>query len=295
MFKSYKVPQSTITRDTYGQRLVIAGVPSLEEHVTILLIYYPEISDIIKTQLDQLKDPSTWDYLLYLETTQSGQLINQLIPSTNEKLLTFKINLLATALSKKATLLHIPKHDLMETVKLLHDISLRQTLHILKLTEPEKENEAMITLCGLNPLMQKDEMSALLEKLDTVGTLFIENIEHLSIETQNTLAEYISYGFFHKFKSEHKIFSNVRIICSTNEDLLALTHAGVFSKMLFNELQGTSLAMPSLQTLTKPEIDQLAQEYAEQITSTDSCKNLLALTEKDKMRLNTDRPLSLRI
>jgi len=137
-------------------------------------------------------------------------------------------------------------------------------------------------------------MSALLEKLDTVGTLFIENIEHLSIETQHALAQYISYGFFHKFKSEHKIFSNVRIICSTNEDLLALTHAGSFSKTLFNELRGTSLTMPSLQTLSKPEIDQLAQDYAEQITSTDSCKNLLALTEKDKMRLNADRPLSLR-
>ena len=65
--QGYKVSQSTITRDTNGQRIVIAGIPSLEENVTILLIYYPEISDIIKTQFDQLKDPSAWDYLLYLK------------------------------------------------------------------------------------------------------------------------------------------------------------------------------------------------------------------------------------
>ena len=168
-----------------------------------------------------------------LETTQSGQLINQLIPSHNEKLLTFKINLLATALSKKATLLQIPEDDLIETVQLLHTISLRQTLHRVKLTAPEKNNDAMIALFGLNPLMQKDEVPALLEKLDTVGTLFIENIENLTLDTQNALAHYISYGFFHKFKSEHKIFSNVRIICSTHEDLFALTHKGTFSKVPF--------------------------------------------------------------
>lgn len=292
--QGYKVSQSTITQDANGQRVVVAGVPGLEENVTILLIYYPEISDIIKMQFDQLKDPSAWDYLLYLETTQSGQLINQLIPSNNEKLLSFKINLLATALGKKATLLQIPEYDLLEMVQLIHDISLRQTLHILKLSEPEKNNEAMLALFGLNPLMQKEEMPALLEKLDNVGTLFIENIENLNTDTQNALAHYISYGFFNKFKSEHKIFSNVRIICSTHKDLLELTHKGSFSKTLFNELQRASLTMPSLNTLSKSEIDQLAQEYAEQITATDTCKNLLALTEKDKLRINTDRPLSLR-
>ncbi len=85
-------------------RIIIAGIPSLEEYTTILLIYYPEISDIIKAQFDQLKDPSSWDYVLYLETTQSGQLINQLMPGTGEKILNFKVNLLSTALSKKATL-----------------------------------------------------------------------------------------------------------------------------------------------------------------------------------------------
>lgn len=292
--QGYKVSQSTITRDTNGQRVVIAGVPGLEENVTILLIYYPELSDIIKTQFDQLQDPSSWDYLLYLETTQSGRLINQLIPTTNEKLLTFKINLLATALSKKATLLQIPEDDLLETVQLIHDISLRQTLHIFKLTEQEKNHEAMISLFGLNQLMQKEDIPALLEKLDTVGTLFIENIENLSLDTQNALAQYISYGFFNKFKSEHKVFSNVRIICSTNEDLFALTHKGRFSKVLFNELQQTSLAMPALSSLSTSEIDQLAQDYAEQITANDTYKKLFSLTEKDKLRLNADRPLSLR-
>ena len=73
----------------------------------ILIISYPDIADIITKQLGLLKDPSKWDYLLYLETTKPGQLINQLIPGNGETLLNFKISLLQTALCKKATLLEM--------------------------------------------------------------------------------------------------------------------------------------------------------------------------------------------
>ena len=58
-------------------------------------------------------------------------------------------------------------------------------------------------------------MCPLLEKLDNIGTLFIKNIHFLDLETQEYLAEFIRYGFFSVFKSEHKIPSNVRIICSS--------------------------------------------------------------------------------
>ena len=118
--------------------------------------------------------------MLYLETTQSGQLINQLMPGTGEKLLNYKINLLATALSKKATLLDMAEEDLLPTVEILHSISLRQSLTVMKLTHPEKHEEFAIKLFGLNPLMQKESEPALLEKLDNTGTLFIQNIEYLS-------------------------------------------------------------------------------------------------------------------
>jgi hypothetical protein len=292
--QEYKTSQTTFARDHSGTKVIIAGVPSLEEYATILLIYYPEISDIIKTQFDQLKDPSTWDYILYLETTHSGQVINQLIPGSGEKLLNFKIELLSLALSKKATLLDMPEDDLLATVDILHDISLRQTLHTLKLTTPEKNDEVAIKLFGLNPLIKSDTSPALLEKLDGSGTLFIQNVEYLSLETQEYLAQFISLGFFHKFRSDHKVFSNVRIICSSAKNLLALVNEGTFSKNLYNELQKASLSMPALHELSQREIDMLAQGYAEQIVTTETYKNLLALTDKDKTKLYTERPLSLR-
>jgi hypothetical protein len=161
-----------------GNKLILAAIASLEQNNVIILIYYPEATDIIKAQLDLLKDPSTWDYLLYLETTQSGQLINQLIPGTGENLLNFKIDLLATALSKKATLLQLPEDDLIPTVEILHHISLRQNLHTIKLTAPEKNYDIAIKLFGINPLIHPNDQQAepLLEKLNNIGTLFIQNI-----------------------------------------------------------------------------------------------------------------------
>ncbi len=292
--QEFKTAQTIFAQDINGTRVIIAGIPSLEEYTTILLMYYPEISDLIRAQFDQLKDPSSWDYVLYLETTQSGQLINQLLPGTGEKILNFKINLLSTALSKKATLLDMPEGDLMATVEILHHISVRQTLHSMTLTGPEKNDEVALKLFGLNPLLQKDASDPLLLKLNDTGTLYIQNIEYLSLETQNYLAHFILYGYFHKFKSDHKVFSNVRIICSTTKDLLELVNGEKFSKALYNELNKTSLTLPSLQSFSDSEIKELAQGFAEQIDTTQTYKNLLALTERDKHKLATDRPVSLR-
>ena len=258
--QEFKTPQTAFARDNQNKRIIISGIPSLEEHATILLIYFPEISDIIKAQFDQLKDPSSWDYVLYLETTQTGQLVNQLIPGSGEKVLNFKINLLSTALSKKATLIDMPEDDLLATVEILHHISLRQTLHTLMLAGPEKNDEVAITLFGLNPLLQKDAPEPLLSKLNDTGTLYIQNIEYLSLETQKYLAEFILYGYFHKFKSDHKIFSNVRIICSTNKDLLSLVNDGTFSKALYNELHKNALALPSLSSFLNPKLMNLHRD-----------------------------------
>lgn len=289
----YKTPQSTITIDSKGNKIIISAIQSIETQSIILLVYYPEVSDIIKTQVDQLKDPSMWDYVLYLETTQSGRLVNELIPGSSEALLEFKIQLLSTALSKKATLLSLPEDDLISTVEIIHAISLRQTLYPLKLTTPEKNDEIAIKLFGINPLMMQDAPQALLEKLDNVGTLFIENIENLSMSTQEYLAQFIAFGFFNKFKSNHKFFSNVRIICSTTKNLLELVNAEKFSRQLFEELQETFLVLPPLHELSQKEIDSLAQGFADQMVTSQTYKNLLSLTDKDKAKLFNERPLSI--
>ena len=75
----FKTTQTQIATDDAGKNLVICGMPYLERTHVILLIYYQEAPDIIINQLNQFQDPSSWDYLFYLQTTESGRLINSLI------------------------------------------------------------------------------------------------------------------------------------------------------------------------------------------------------------------------
>ena len=237
--EEYKSPQTTITKNSDGERIVISGVPNLEKNHVIITVYYPDFSDIMTTQINHLKDPSMWDYLLYLETTKPGQLINQLIPGSGEQLLQFKINLMQIALTKKALLLEMSPDDLMPTVQLLHHISMRTSLHVLTLQGPSKNHEIAIKLFGINSIygIAADAGKPILEKLDGNGTLFIQNIEFMDLETQEYLAEFIKFGYYHIFKSSTKMTSSVRIICSTNQNLVLLVQEGTFSQALFNELK----------------------------------------------------------
>jgi len=291
--QEYKTPQSCMTRDTRGKKLVLSGVPSIEHNSVIITAYYPDISDLIRRQVESLKDPTKWDFLLYLETTESGKLINELIPGTGEVILQSKIRLLKAALSKKAILLEMAEDDLMPTVEILHHISLRETLHVLRVQGPAKNYDMAIKLFGINPIfgVEKQE-KPLLEKLDGTGTLYIQNVHNLNLETQEYLVEYIKYGSWRIFKSEQRLTSQVRIICSTNQNLSVLVQEGLFLKELYEELKKNIVSMPSLLTLSDDELSELAQGYTEQAIETHDFKNLLELSDKEKGRIANQRPIS---
>lgn len=292
--EEYRTNSTAYAHDAQGNKLVLSAIAGLEHNMTIIMVYYPEIADVIKRQSDYLQNPSEWDYLLYLETTKSGQLINQLVPGSGQQLLNFKIELLKLALSKKALLLNMPDDDLLATVEILHHISLRDQLHVLKLQAPVTDTSIAITLFGINPIFDaQQQQQPLLEKLNDIGTLFIQNIHYLDLESQHVLAEYIKYGFYHPYKSDKRISSNVRIICSSNQNLQTLVQDGKFSRPLFNELKQVWLSMPSLQSLPEEEISQLAQGFSQQAISTPLLQDFLGLSEKEKGKFLQSRPASL--
>lgn len=290
----YKSPQNCFAKDTNGNTIVLTAIQSLDQNNVIITMHYPDITDIIKKQIDLLADPTQWDYLLYLETTKSGNLINKLIPGSGELMLNFKIELLKITLSKKAILISMPEEDLIQTVELVHHISLRETLYTLKLHSPATNFDTPMQLFGINPIFGKTQGEPLLQKLNNNGTLFIQNIHYLSLEVQNYLAEFIRYGFYHIFRSEQKQFSDVRIICSTNQNLQTLVQEGKFSQSLYQELQKTSLIMPSLLTLPEQEIDKLIEDITNQALGNGSFKNLLELSDKEKLALISKCPSSIR-
>lgn len=293
--ESFKGPQTIFVKDSHDTTLVISAVPHLEKSTIILTVSYPSISDTIRQHIDLLKDPSEWDYLLYLQTTQSGKLINQLIPGSGAILLNFKIQLLKIALSKKAILLAMPEQDLQSTAEIVHHISMRDDLHVMSLHGPCHNFDVAIALFGINPIfgVQPKNSQPLLEKLDNVGTLFIKNIHFLDLETQEYLATFIKTGFYNQFKSDQKISSSVRIICSTNQNLTLLVQEGKFSKALLHELQSTIVTMPSLLTLPEEELHTLTDGFTQQALMSDALQHVLALTDKEKNLVVDDRPMSL--
>lgn len=291
--QAYQTAQTAMHQEP-GKKFIITALPHLENNDIIFTIYQPDINDTIKMQADLLKDPSHWDYLLYLETTASGQLISQLIPGNGEKLLNFKIDLLKIALNKKATLLCLPPEDIDQTVDLIHTISVRKELSMMRLNEPEKNFSYAIQLFSINPLFAGGtKHEALLEKLDMIGSLYIENIHFLSLETQEALAHFIMYGSFHIFKSEQRITSDVRILCSSSCDLATLVEKGLFSRILFQELKKTSLTMPPLTTLAQNEFEELAENVIRQAIKTKSLEPMVALSDREKSKLQTKCPTSL--
>ena len=292
--EAYKSAQKLITFDTQGNKLILYAINNLEHNNVIIFVYYPEISDLLKKQIENLKNPSQWDYVLYLETTESGKLINQLIPGNGPMLLDFKINLLKIALSKKALLLDLPDQDLLATVKIIHHIRLRENLEIISLNaDSDKSYEIAIKLFGINALFGSINEAPLLEKYNKTGTIFIENVHHLSLETQQSLVDFIRYGFYRVFKSDIKVWSDAHIICSSNQNLKMLAQEGKFSEGLYNELGKTTLSMPSLLELPDKELDELADGFTQQAIKTKDLKDFLILTEKEKNKFIQTRPVSL--
>lgn len=292
--EDYKAAQSCFAKDNNNNLIVLNAIPNLEENNVIITMHYPDITDIIKKQIDLLVDSTQWDYLLYLETTKSGQLINKLIPGSGELLLNFKIELLKTTLSKKAILISMPAEDLIPTVELIHHLSLRETLYTIKLHSPASNFDTSIQLFGINPIFGKNIEAPLLQTLNNIGTLFIENIDYLNLETQDYLAEFIRYGFYRTFRSEKKQFSDVRIICSTNQNLQVLVQEGKFSQDLYKELQKTTLSLPAIVTLPTKELDKLIEDIANETIGNGPVKTLLELNDKEKQILINKCPTSIK-
>jgi len=291
---NFRSPQTIFVKDEQGNTIALSAIPHLEQNNVIIIISHPRISDLVKQKMSFLKDPNRWDYLFYLETTQSGRLINQLIPGNGKTILDFKIELLRTALSKKATLLDIAQKDLLPTVEILHRISLREDLHILNLKEIPDTVTIATKLFGINPLLStKKEPPPLLELLNNRGTLFIKDIHLLGLTCQEYLAEFICSGLYRAYKSKQHKQSNVRIICSSNQNIPDLIKENNFSPSLFAQLEQATLKMPALSALPKEELNSLADNFSEQAISSNAFKNLLTLTDKDKTQLAQKESASL--
>ena len=174
-------------------------MPQAEINAGILLIIRkPEATDLIKMHIDELKDPSERDYLLYLQTTKAGIAINKFIPSNNDAFLKVKIELLKSILQKSILLIQGNIHDRIHITNMIHELTNETGLMS---SHEANDPDTGINLFGVNELIKETNELSLLEKYSQ-GTIVLNNIEHLSTIAQQKLVSYIKYGIFTPYKSE---------------------------------------------------------------------------------------------
>ncbi len=286
--------KTVYAKNVEGESIVLTAVKSFDGSHVIITVSYPDASDILKKQLDQFNEPSQIDYLLYLETTESGKIVNKLIPGGAKPIMEFKLELLKAALNRKAVWLDLAQDDVSATVELLHHVSLRQTLHTLTVKSVEKSDEIGIQLFGINPLFGSPQEPALLLRLDGTGTLFIKNVERLSLATQEQLADYLKYGSYRSLKSEKRYSSDVRIIISSHHNLEQLTHEGAFSPALYDQINKKKLSMAPLYTLSDIELSQLVDDMSQDLVEQKTVGHLLSFTDREKSAILAKKPLSFK-
>lgn len=294
--QSYRTSQTEMITVTDNQRLTATAIPVLGKQSVIIVIYRPDVADMVKSHLNLINDPSDWDYVLYLETTAVGRSINRLIPGSGAVLSSMKIDLVKSSLSRKATLFVGPKKDRKAAIDLLYSVSLRDQLETVSLEGPEVAHEYAIKIFGIDLLLnnkadQNKKCKSLLKQLDLTGTLYIENIHYLSLETQEYLAEFLETGSFRTFRGTRTVRSNVRVICSSEVDCKRLVQEGKFLKKLWVNLE--TFRLPDMELLEDEEFAMLVEGIAHQICSDRAFDKSFLLSDKEKQKIKKEYPKSV--
>ncbi len=256
-----KMSQQIALADAQGKKLIAYGAYSEHFDGVLFFVGFPDGLEFL-SQTFKHTHPLDRPYGLYLQTTKDGSLLNDLLPPQSKTFSLFKVSFLKSALSKKVILLDVPAKDLLPSVEVIHTISMRSQLHVLRMKEHEKEQEVASTLFGFQNKLQD---VPLLQKLNDVGTLFIENVHLLELKTQERLAEFISCGFFRPLKSDVKIESNVRLIVSSPHHLQLLAQEGRFSLPLAKMLNAHRLYFPCVAHVPTDELHEAIKDYGYQM------------------------------
>lgn len=277
--EKYQTTQNMHITVSNGSKLIITGMPQAEINAGILLIIRkPEATDLIKMYIDELKDPSERDYLLYLQTTQAGQKINALIPCNDGPFLQVKIELLKSMLQKSILFLQGNEQDRTYIAEMVHNASNNSKMIVV---DPACNQKLETELFGMNQLISGIDELSLLEKYNQ-GTIVINNIEFLNTIAQQKLVQFIKYGIFTPYKSEQRKFSDTRIICSSNYDLVTLIKEEKIIPELALEVKKHILHIPSLITMNDHSIHNLIDQIMYKNLQEHATSRIAALSFKEK-------------
>lgn len=283
---AYNTTQTTLIKSDDGEPMLIVALPHLEHKSVTIMITHPDIADLIGKHLLNLPSMDDWDYILYLQNTKTGQLINNLLPGWSKQIIEYKIDILKNILSKKALFIQCTSTDIPLVLDLLHKSTERKELKIL---DPVKDIDCETALFGINPLYGKIE-EPLLKKLNQ-GIIFINNVHKLSTIAQEKLGLYIDYGHFTKFKSDMFIKSDVLILMSSTLPCSQKNDAYAYN--LSESMKTKHLYIPSPALLNNQDYEELIEGYCTQALNNQTIQKIFAISDYEKRKLLMERPLSL--
>lgn len=94
------------------------------------------------------------------------------------------------------------------------------------------------------------------------GTLLLKNVDRLPHDTQRLLVDFMERKQFRRFGGREIISADVRVIATTEVDLVAMAKRGTFFKRLLDQLGGDDIELPPLRE-RKRDIPELVEHFVQ--------------------------------
>lgn len=266
-YKKFGRTEPIWQKDPQGHLLRFTPMKSPYKDNVMIIVSRPPISESITfPSFASIHNNDDWDYALFLQTTVSGKLLEKFIPATNGQFFDFKIKYMRAVFARRPLLFTGSAKDAKRLAKIAQAICARSVYRELCLEEIEKDSNYAVELFGIMPLATgEQEIKGLLAALSESGTLFIEHVEQLSLQTQDMLAEYIATGSYAPLLSRKITSSDVQLMFSSQVDLKELVEKKKFSAALYAELEKNSVDIPKIRSVPHKQLQDLARWMSLQI------------------------------
>ncbi len=108
-------------------------------------------------------------------------------------------------------------------------------------------------LFGIEPHTHESYPEGLAGRIELAnhGTIFIDNIDFISLSTQERLLFYLKTRSFYRINARKPRISDTKIIVSSQTDVKTLAEEGVFSHELLKMLSGITIQLPAVREMVE--------------------------------------------